>query len=286
MNNQAVDLNSHINQDVQRGNAADFPVMLRAIFQQRPEGYEEIPHRRAVVRQDTGEAIAVVSSRYTVVPHQRILDAIERAIQPLDVGPVPRGVYVDRRGANMRAVFKFPALARAVRGMDEVCPCVQVRNTYDGTSRISIHIGAFRFVCTNLAVGGGGVFAGGFMSVHAGEIPIATAGEQLADYLTRFEGIVDLYRHWESQSLGPAMLDAVLRQVLKGQYADLRNKVLTAAPATVMAAYNTLTDHATHQMRTARTAFGLLERVNASFQAAFPLTPAPSQETAEALALA
>src|SRR5439155_22516684 len=157
-----VDLNSHLNATVVDGNPADFPISLQPVYYDRQEGRRPIPARRAIVREDTGEAIAVVSNRYTLVPHIRILDLIEQAIGPLDVGPVPRGIYVDRQGARMRAIFKFPALASPVLGRDEICPCLQVRNTYDGSARIAVHIGAFRFVCTNLAVGGGGVFAGGF----------------------------------------------------------------------------------------------------------------------------
>jgi len=33
-----------------------------------------------IVREDTGEAIAVVSDRYALVPHSRILDVIEDAV--------------------------------------------------------------------------------------------------------------------------------------------------------------------------------------------------------------
>lgn len=194
-----VDLNSSINATVVRGNPADFPVSLQPVFHDGNEGRKPIPKRRAIVREDTGEAIAVVSNRYTLVPHARILDLVEQAIGPLDVGPVPRGIYVDRRGARMRAIFKFPALASPVLGADEICPCLQVRNTYDGSARITVHIGAFRFVCTNLAVGGGGVFAGGFVSIHAGEIPIEKMADQLAQYLTRFEQIVELYRQWSER---------------------------------------------------------------------------------------
>ena len=132
----------------------------------------------------------VVSERYTLVPHQKILDSVEQAIAPLDVGPIPRGVFVDCKGTRMRALFKFPSLAEPVSQDDDICPCLKIQNTYDGTSRILIHIGAFRFVCTNLAVGGGGVFAGGFMSVHAGEIPLDDVSRQLASYLAGFETIV------------------------------------------------------------------------------------------------
>lgn len=269
-----VDLNAHINANVIKGNPADFPISLQPVFHEGPDGRRPIPARRAIVREDTGQAIAVVSDRYTLVPHTRILDVVEQAIAPLDLGPVPRGIYVDRQGARMRAIFKFPTLARPVLGRDEICPCLQVRNTYDGTSRIAVHIGAFRFVCTNLAVGGGGAFAGGFVSIHAGEIPIEKMVDQLADYLTRFDQIVRLYRHWSEQRPDRRGLETVLKQCLKGRFDELRDEMLDATPATVFDAYNRLTHHATHRMRSARTAFDMLERTNTTFQKAFPVIDA------------
>ena len=269
-----VDLNSHINATVVSGNPADFPVSLQPVFHDGHEGRKLIPTRRAIVREDTGEAIAVVSNRYTLVPHTRILDLVEQAIGPLEVGPVPRGIYVDSRGARMRGIFKFPALASPVLGRDEICPCLQVRNTYDGSARIAVHIGAFRFVCTNLAVGGGGVFAGGFVSIHAGEIPIEKMADQLAQYLTRFDQIVGLYRQWSERRPEPGALSSIFEQSLKGRPEGLWDQVLQAAPATVFDAYNVMTDFATHRMRSYRTAFDLLERINAGFQETFPVIDA------------
>jgi len=266
-----VDLNSHINATVIRGNPADFPVTLRPVFHDGHEGRKPIPTRRAIVREDTGEAIAVVSNRYTLVPHTRILDLVEQAIQPLDIGTVPRGIYVDRQAARMRAILKLPALTSMVLGRDEICPCLQVRNTYDGSARIAVHIGAFRFVCTNLAVGGGGVFAGGFVSIHAGEIPIEKMADQLAQYLTRFDQIVELYRYWSARMAQTDELASIFQQSLKGRTDMLWQAVLEAAPTTVFDAYNVMTSHATHRMRSARTAFDLLERINAGFQKTFPV---------------
>lgn len=266
-----VDLNSHINATVMRGNPADFSVVLRPVFHDGTEGRKLIPARRAIVREDSGEAIAIVSDRYTLVPHTRILELIEEAIRPLDVGPVPRGIYVDHSGARMRAIFKFPALTSSVLGGDDICPCLQVRNTYDGTARIAVHIGSFRFVCTNLAVGGGGVFAGGFVSIHAGDIPIEKMADQLADYLTRFGQIVRLYRQWSEKRVEPARLESVLRLSLNGRFNELRDDMLATVPTTVFDAYNRLTHHATHSMRSARTAFDMLERVNTSFQKTWPV---------------
>jgi Domain of unknown function (DUF932) len=268
---RTVDLGSHINETVERGHPADFPITLKPVYYASDGNFEAVPKRLAVVREDTGQPISVVSDRYTLVPHQRILDAVEEAVRPLNLGPVPRGIYVDRQGARMRAIFKFLALARPVLDGDEICPCLKIQNTYDGTSRIAIHIGAFRFVCTNLAVGGGGVFAGGFMSVHAGEIPIEKVAEQLGSYLGGFERIVEMYRSWADKWLEQGSLASALEGIPK-RHAKGIAEAFTPAKPTVYEAYNAATYYATHRMRSYRTAFDLLERINHNFQKRFPLS--------------
>jgi len=213
--------------------------------------------------------IANISKRYAFVSHQRILDLVEGALAPLDVGPAPRGIYVDRAGARMRALYKFPALAEPVTRGDEICPCLKIQNTYDGTSRIAVHIGAFRFVCTNLAVGGGGVFAGGFMSVHAGEIPLEEVAAQLAQYLKEFAAIVRLYRSWSTRRLELEPLAAILAALPRRAREAIAGEIEATHAATVYAAYGVATDYATHKTRSHRTAFELLGRVNRGFQEAF-----------------
>jgi hypothetical protein len=222
---EPVDLTAHINATVERGNPADFPVTLKPVFVQKNGALEAVPRRLAVVRNDTNAPLGIVSDRYSLVPHQQILDLVDQATAQLDVGTVPRGVFVDRGGARMRALFKFPTLARPVANGDDICPFVKVQNTYDGTSRIAVHIGAFRFVCTNLAVGGGGTFAGGFMAVHAGEIPIAKVAEELGSYLARFEAIVELYRAWSAQPLGNEEFHAILEDWPKRAAEAIRRRV-------------------------------------------------------------
>ena len=178
----------------------------------------------------------------------------------------------------MRALFKFPSLAQPIVGGDDICPCLQIRNTYDATSRITVHIGAFRFVCTNLAVGGGGAFAGGFVSIHAGDIPIEAVAGKLAEYLSRFGEIVSIYRQWKEQRVQRDQVESILKHVLRGRFENVRGAFLETPPATAFDAYNRLTHYATHSMRSARTAFDMLERVNESFQKTFPIIETKVEE--------
>jgi hypothetical protein len=257
---------------VQRGHPADFPVTLKPLYYSTGEGNAAacVPNRLAVVRGDTDRAISVVSDRYQLVPHQQLLNIVDSATTYLDVGPVPRGIYVDRGGARMRALFKFPSLARPISKDDDVCPCIKIQNTYDTTSRIMVHIGAFRFVCTILAVGGGGIFAGGFMAVHSGEIPVEKIAEQLGSYLSNFDSIAETYRRWTKQRFDRDQLDTVIQVLPKRAGQVIEQGIRRSQVESVYAAYNIATNYATHRRRSVRTAFDLLERINRTFQQQFP----------------
>lgn len=272
---KTVDLSLHINKNIERGHPADFPVALQPLSYTPPSAsLTELPNRLAVVRQDTGAVLGIVSDRYTLLTHQDLLDVFERAISSIDAGPVPSGIYVDRNGARMRAIFKFPALARPIRSNDEICPCLQIANTYDGTSRIKVTVGAFRFVCTNLAVGGGGAFASGFVSVHVGVIEVEQVARQLTDYLSRFELIVETYRQWLEIPIQPDALPKLLAPLGKRHH-DKILEMRTSA-GNVYEVYNASTHYATHRTRSFRTAFRLLDQINQEFQKAFPTQAVPS----------
>jgi hypothetical protein len=268
----AVDLSAHINHTVERGSPADFPIQLKPLYFEGAGALTKAEKRLAVVREDTGQLLSVVSDRYRLVPHQEILSAVHTATADLDVGPVPRGVYVDRNGGRMRALYKFPALAQSVTGGDEICPCIKIQNSYDATSRISIHIGAFRFVCTNLAVGGGGIFAGGFMAVHAGHIPLERVSEQLGSFLRRFESIVSGYRVWNETEFDWQRLGAILDSLPLRSSRHIGEAIRGSGVQRVWSAYNVATNYATHRLRSAPKAFELLELINRGFQRQFPVS--------------
>lgn len=287
--NPVIDLNSHLNQTKLAGNPASFPLSFtKALYVEPTTGLvRSVPGRQVVTRTDTGAALAVVSDRYALVPHTDVLETIESAFDGLDVGPVPRGIYMSAGGAQMRAIYKFPALERSLkvnaldRMTDRLCPVIKVTNSLDGTSKISIEIGAFSFVCTNFAVGGSGVFAGGFLAVHAGEIRIEAAGDQLRGFLSHFDRILDLFAYWSEI---PASFEAHQQALAKlpERYSE-RLLVSRAANGSVFDVYNQATDYCTHQLRSARRSLELLGEVNRGFQTVREWMPAGEAIEAEAV---
>src|SRR5215472_2495023 len=221
MKRQPVDLNSHMNPDVIRGGVADFELISTPIMFKNPVtgDLDSFDSRTVITRADSGKALSVVSDRYSVVNHRDLLTTIESAIDGLDVGPVPRGIYLENDGRKMRAIFKFPALERAIqvnaldRRTDRLCPLIKVSNSLDGTSKISIEIGAFSFVCTNFAVGGSGIFTGGFMSIHQGNIELEAAADQMRAFLNQFDAVLNLFAYWADVQAAPELHKRAIRRL-------------------------------------------------------------------------
>lgn len=264
-----VDLNTHVNKQVLEGEAPD--VELRPLY----DGSQRALPYRGVTRVDTGEVLSVVSPRYTLVKHNQLLQVADSTVDRLNLGTAPRGVYFEARGARLRAIYKFPQLAQTLGKLpgdygahdaDQICPLVRFTNSYDATNRISVEIGAFRFVCTNWAVGGGGVFAAGFSSLHVGEISTEQVREQLASFLAGFPKIAETYRAWKDLPYTAGQAEQ-LREALEPIGQCHAKRVPEAENRTsLFTAYNVLTKYATHSTRTANVAFRLLETVNQTFQ--------------------
>ncbi|MGA2262965.1 MAG: DUF932 domain-containing protein [Acidobacteriota bacterium] len=259
-------LDANLDKEIARAKV-DFDVEMRPAFTRHGDEFVEIPNRRAVVRTDTGAALGVVSKHYTLVEHKSLIDIITGAVSKLDVGQVPMGLYVTNGGAKMDALLKFPSLMREVSRGDRLCPMIKVGNTYDGSGKLAISIGAFRFVCTNLSVGGAGCFAGGFLAFHAGKIDISVVGVELENYLVGFHKILDLYRQWQ----GTPSSEEAVRGILKGVAQRHAKAILEALRGNnVYDAYNVCTDYATHRMSSARLAFETLGAINRGFQEYYP----------------
>ena len=110
------------------------------------------------------------------------------------------------------------------------------------------------------------------MSVHAGEVPIREIANQLSSYLSRFDSIVALYRAWADLFFVPDLTNQIYDGLPKRHIEGILMAIGESRDRSVYGAYNAATWYATHEMRSYRTAFDLLERINHGFQERFPVS--------------
>lgn len=120
----------------------DFPVEKQEIFDKRGKS---IPHRRAIVRTDTGEALAIVSPYYQLKTH---VDTLGPIIARLGKAWEVTKVKVESDGARSYVKMVNTQQSVKVDGHD-ISPLLTLSNSYDRTKKLGANVGFFRFECSN-----------------------------------------------------------------------------------------------------------------------------------------
>jgi hypothetical protein len=113
--------------------------------------------RDVIVRTPFGEdknyvALGVVSKSYTFIPHNKIVDTVERALEGTNIpaGEMSVRMQITEHGERMSLNLLFPARYNFDPGdghpMGLLLTCM---NSVDGSARFRALMGWFRFVCSN-----------------------------------------------------------------------------------------------------------------------------------------
>lgn len=122
----------------------DFPVSIQDIFTK--EG-KQVPRVRAVVNDETGEALAPVSTKYALIEHKTIIDEAMKFAGLFGAPEVK--TYTSRNGDRAVAEFTFADKTVAIKKGDLVGLRVYAENSYNAKSSAKIQIGALQLVCMN-----------------------------------------------------------------------------------------------------------------------------------------
>ena len=152
----------------------DFPVELHPISTE-PGGFI-VPNRLAVIRTDTMRPIAVVSKKYTLLPHADVVDAMRDTLKGQETMETIR---MSKNGARMHLEITLPKITLIVDG-DTIAMRLSVSNSYDASRKVNITFGAFRPVCSNGMIIGRRLIA--VSRRHVGEVGIEV--EQLHTQIT------------------------------------------------------------------------------------------------------
>jgi hypothetical protein len=121
---------------------------------------------QGVVNDFTGQRIANVSNRYTLVQNRDLVQPV------VDTFGIDRLTRVSVYNGNRSFLFEFLTGREIdISGGDILKEKILVRNSYDKTKSFSFMAGAFRMVCSNgLYVAIGSVIA--YKKIHVGVIPV------------------------------------------------------------------------------------------------------------------
>lgn len=100
-------------------------------------------------RTDNGIIIGVTSERYGIVQNSSFTDSIENGFRDVGLEFTKREAIVTRWGARSHIEYEFNTRTAQPAKGDTVALRIIARNSFDGTSKSSISVGAVRLVCTN-----------------------------------------------------------------------------------------------------------------------------------------
>jgi len=102
-----------------------------------------------IVKEDTNEILSCMSTDYKLVSNQEVIDKAMPSIEK--EGGKLTECKTFGNGARTSWTFKFTEHPVEIYG-DILHPQLNIRNSYDGTSTVSILGGVFRLVCANGAI--------------------------------------------------------------------------------------------------------------------------------------
>lgn len=130
--------------------AIDFEVKREPLFTQ---DHRETRHD-AIVRQDTGKVVSVVSRDYNLLPHRTAFEKAAKAVQGIGYGMEIKKLAVSASGSKMFLMLQG-SQTYDLGGKDNmVQPTLILINSIDGTTKFGFKIGALRLICTNGMVRG------------------------------------------------------------------------------------------------------------------------------------
>lgn len=129
-------------------NEYNFPVEFRPIETVKVVGGRAllIHNKFAVVRTDKELPLGVVSKKYALLPHADVVDGFRKVFAEEEV---KESVRMSHDGARMHYEIQFPKIQVQVSPKDKMTMRIVVQNSYDGSKKLQIILGAFRLVCSN-----------------------------------------------------------------------------------------------------------------------------------------
>jgi hypothetical protein len=243
-----------------------FPISLHPIFTRG----EQINKKKALVRDDTGRTLALVSDQYEIITHDEVLASLKPFTDLLG-GKTNEHTWLDKGGSVLTYLVDYKYKKGLAVG-DEVGMRVCVRNAYDGKTSCSIRIGALVLSCTNGMVKDGAVFKNlNIRHVASGKAKLEVPEKEVI--LNSFDNAVSIWDKYGEIKLSPSEHHSFSEKLVQTGYIN-RNTlgiIQDSKPETVWDYLQGVTYNITHERdRLGQDSrIGMLSRVDSFFEQHF-----------------
>lgn len=243
-----------------------FPVSLRPMYLLGVHGESRpLDTKRAVLREDTGQALAFVSKGYKLIPHPQIFRALHDMIEERLPYPVANvDTKVGLGGGYASVEWTLDHKVEVAKG-DLVALSLLAKNSLDTNMHLSVELSAQRLICSNGLRGPGPRFRQAWK--HYAHLDPADALEKIQALLDRGPEMVDRWKEWTKIKVFPTTLEDWLKKdtaaadligikARAAMFERMRIRGELGRKITLWEAYNGLTELATHHAKTRKS--GLL----------------------------
>ena len=196
-----------------------FPVTSKPI--QAVMGYgDTVPggeDYQAIVREDTGQILAVHKSDYHLVPNEDIYPQYEDALKHsnLDLNGMSVTDQISFDGGRSIRTYQFPEHRVRIGDQhgqsDYVDLQMHVINSYDGSYAFKSMVGAYRILCMNGMVIGE-KFAQTY-GKHTKNLDIASSIKKVNSAVEIFLANADMWKHWGATNITDAEALGIIQQL-------------------------------------------------------------------------
>lgn len=201
----------------------DIPMTMESIFiednawKEGGSGFKPVDQSiaRAVMREDTGEVLAVHGPKYQLVPHNAVFDRFNEALfdSGIDLGAIVVKDEVLEGARKTKRTINFLDHRRSVDGNDENTLKLTLFNSVDGSWAFQSFFGAFRNLCQNSLVFGGQKIAYSY-GRHTANIDVAKAAAKVGNGMQMFGPQMDRFESWFNTRVNDQQVIKLLEQTI------------------------------------------------------------------------
>lgn len=128
----------------------DFPDPVLDALWVGKRNLTRITDQKALVNQNDGRVMAIVSDRYKIIPYEDTISMVEEVTKEVTgYGAIQLCPRVFANGGKFSVTMKFPESQHLIREGDGIVPKIDIFNSLDLGMKLLGRFGAFRLRCTN-----------------------------------------------------------------------------------------------------------------------------------------